>query len=99
MVNNLIQKGQKNIKVYDVIPAATAGLKGVQVCKSAEEAAKDSEIVITMLPNGDIVKETLLANDGILKGIGKNKLLIDSSTIEPKAAEDLSEIAKKNGIR
>lgn len=99
MVNNLVRKGQKNIKVYDTIPSALVGLEGVTPCKSAQEAAKDSEIVITMLPTGNIVKETLLADNGILKGISKNALFIDSSTIEPKMAQELSKISKENGIR
>ncbi|KAJ8958774.1 hypothetical protein NQ314_006373 [Rhamnusium bicolor] len=64
-----------------------------------EEASKDSAIVITMLPTGDIVKETLLGEKGILKGIPKNSLLVDCSTIAPKTAQDLSKIAKSNGIR
>lgn len=99
MVNNLVKKGQKNIKVYDSVPSAVAGLEGVKLCKSAEEAAKDSEIVITMLPTGKIVKETLLAENGILKGISKNTLFIDSSTIEPQMAQELARISKENGIR
>lgn len=99
MIKNLVNKGQKNIKVYDNVPAALANLEGVKPCKSAEEAAKDSEIVITMLPHGNTVKETLLQSDGILKGISKNALFIDCSTIEPQMAQQLSKISKENGIR
>lgn len=67
MVKNLLKKGQ-DVKVFDTIPLAASSVPGAKVCKSAEEAAKDANIVITMLPTGDIVKETLLADKGILKG-------------------------------
>lgn len=101
MVKNITSKGQE-VKVFDILPAAidsVANLKGAKICSSAEEAAKDANIVITMLPTGDIVKETLLAEKGILKGIPKKSLFIDCSTIEPKMAQELSKISKENDIR
>ncbi|CAG9833170.1 unnamed protein product [Diabrotica balteata] len=101
MVKNLTSKGQE-VKVFDIVPAAlnsVANLKGTQVCSSPKDAAKDASIVITMLPTGDIVKDTLLADNGILKGIPKNSLFIDCSTIEPKMAQELSKISKENGVR
>ncbi|XP_023016510.1 3-hydroxyisobutyrate dehydrogenase, mitochondrial [Leptinotarsa decemlineata] len=98
MAANLISKGQ-SLKVYDTVPAAAASVKGAQQCGSAEEAAKDANIVITMLPNGDIVKETLLGEKGILKGIPKKSILVDCSTIEPQMAKELSTISQKNSIR
>ncbi|KAG5893855.1 hypothetical protein JTB14_002581 [Gonioctena quinquepunctata] len=98
MANNLIKKGQ-SLKVYDVVPSAAASVEGAQQCNSVEEAVKDASIVITMLPNGDVVKETLLGEKGILKGIPKKSLLVDCSTIEPKMAQELSNISKENSIR
>nr|CAH7719868.1 unnamed protein product [Callosobruchus chinensis] len=52
-----------------------------------------------MLPNGHIVKDTLLGDKGIMKGINKNALFIDSSTIEPQQSQELGKIAKENGFR
>ncbi|CAH1169926.1 unnamed protein product [Phaedon cochleariae] len=98
MANNLVKKGQQ-IKVFDIVPEALSSVSGAQQCSSAEEAARDADIVVTMLPTGDIVKETLLAEKGILKGMPKKALLIDCSTIEPKMAQELSRLSTDSGVR
>ncbi|CAH2010803.1 unnamed protein product [Acanthoscelides obtectus] len=98
MVKNLISKGEK-VKVFDSVPQAASSVQGVTICNSPEEAAKDAAFVFTMLPNGHIVKDTLLGEKGIMKGIKKNALFIDSSTIEPQQSQELGKIAKENGFR
>lgn len=98
MANNLIKKGRK-LKVYDVSKAAAQSVTGAHVCSTPQEAATDVDLVITMLPEGATVKNVLTANDGILKGINKNSLLIDSSTIDPLDAQELHRIAKEAGIK
>lgn len=95
MVRNLVAKGQ-TVRVYDIAPTK---LEGVQTCSTPEEAVKDAAIIITMLPNGHVVKDTVLGERGILKGASKNALLVDSSTIEPKHAQELSQIASENKLR
>ncbi|CAG9856369.1 unnamed protein product [Phyllotreta striolata] len=98
MVKNLLKKGQE-VKVFDVVPAAASSVPGARVCNSAAEAAKDADIVITMLPTGDDVKHTLTQKQGILEGIPKKSLFIDCSTIEPKMAQELHRISTENGVR
>ncbi|XP_018334152.1 probable 3-hydroxyisobutyrate dehydrogenase, mitochondrial [Agrilus planipennis] len=98
MASHLIKKGRK-VKVYDVSKSAAQSIQGAQICNSPKEAAEDNSIVITMLPDGEIVKEVLQTENGILKGIKKNSLFIDCSTIEPKSAQELAKISKKNSIR
>lgn len=98
MANNLIKKGTK-LKVFDVVPAAAQSIQGATACKSPEEAASDASVIITMLPHGGIVKDTLLQDNGILKGMKKNAIHVDCSTIDPAMARELSAIAKKNNIR
>lgn len=98
MANNLIKKGQK-LKVFDVMPSAMQNISGAQPCATPAEAAKDSSIIITMLPHGGVVKDTLLQDNGILKGMKKNSLLVDCSTIDPSMAQELSKIAKENNVR
>lgn len=59
-------------------------LLGATPCSSAEEAVDGANIIITMLPNGQIVKDTIIGEKGILKKIAKNALLLDSSTVGPQ---------------
>ncbi|KAK4884149.1 hypothetical protein RN001_000420 [Aquatica leii] len=98
MASNLIKKG-RSVKVFDASKAAAQTVTGAQVCSSPKEAATDVDFVITMLPDGDIVKKVLTSDDGILKGIGKNTLLVDSSTINPITAQELHKIAENAGIQ
>lgn len=98
MAGHMISKGSK-LKVYDVTKEAAKSVKGAVVCNTPAEASQDVDVVITMLPDGNVVKETLLQNDGIMKGLKKGGLFIDCSTIEPKTAQELHKIAKENNIR
>jgi len=98
MAGHMVSKKSK-VKVFDIVTDAAKSIPGAIVCKTPAEAAKDVEVVITMLPDGNVVKDTILGEDGIAKGISKNALVIDCSTIEPKTAQELHEIAKKHGFR
>lgn len=94
MANNLISKGE-TLRIYDSLPENSQQVKGAKVCNSIEEAVKGASIIITMLPNGDIVKDVVTGS--ILKHADKGSFLIDSSTIQPLVAQELSKIAKDNG--
>lgn len=98
MSKNLIKKGTK-LRVYDVLPSAAQSVQGAVVCKSPAEAASEASIVITMLPDGSVVRDAVSGDNGILKGIKKGSLYVDCSTVEPKLAQELSQIAKENDIR
>ncbi|XP_060535971.1 probable 3-hydroxyisobutyrate dehydrogenase, mitochondrial [Cylas formicarius] len=100
MATNLLKKGQNiKLKVYDVSPAAAGSVKGAIPCQSADEAVDGSDVVITMLPNGGVVKETVLGPQGILKKLSKNAYLLDSSTTGPEVARDLAKAAQDSGVR
>lgn len=98
MAGHMARKGSKMF-VFDVSEVAAKSIPGATVCKSPQEAAADADIVVTMLPDGNIVKKVVLDDDGIAKGIKKNALMIDCSTIEPTTAKELHEIAKEKGFR
>ncbi|KAL1513771.1 hypothetical protein ABEB36_003136 [Hypothenemus hampei] len=98
MVNNLVKHGQKP-RVYDVVPAALASVNGAIPCSSAEEAVDGANVIFTMLPTGQVVKNTVLGEKGILRKISKNALLLDSSTIGPQIAREVFEAAKAKNIR
>lgn len=56
-------------------PARTAG--------TPREVAAASEIVITMLPDGQIVREVALGDEGLVHGWRAGSLLLDTSSCEP----------------
>lgn len=72
--------------------------KGANVCKDIKEVAKNSEFVVTMLPNGDIVTETYkeMVDANASK---KDTIFIDSSTIGPIYAQNVQKLVNDRGYR
>lgn len=93
----MIQNLSKSSKVigYDSNQQWTKNLTmnaNIHQAKNVPEVAAQADTIITMLPNDKIVR--LVAAD-IYKH--KNKLIIDSSTISPFAAQDLKKLANGSG--
>lgn len=64
---------------------------GATAASSAAEVAEEADVIVTVLPDTEVVEEVVLGDDGILEGIGSGDLLIDMSTISPVATEALAE--------
>ncbi len=75
------------VTVYDVdVAAATAvstAWPNVTIADSPAEVAARSDIVITMLPDGHVVREVALGADGLIHGFTSGSLLIDTSSAQP----------------
>jgi len=98
MAGHMARKGSK-LRVFDVSTEAAKSIPGATVCKTPAEAADGVDVIVTMLPDGHIVKKVVTEDEGILKTIKKNALMIDCSTIEPAHAKELHQLAKSNGYR
>jgi 3-hydroxyisobutyrate dehydrogenase len=86
MARHLCAAGHR-VQGFDVAPAALERLRGAHdaaaVCVSAREAALGADVVFTMLPNGRVVRDAVLAPDGIAAGLRAGALLVDTSSSEP----------------
>ena len=91
MAENLAKAGLKVVG-FDTI-GVTA--KDVEMAKSAAKAAKQAEIVITMLPNGDILRS--VANE-IMPEMAKGTVFLDCSTVDVQTARDVADMASAEGI-
>jgi 3-hydroxyisobutyrate dehydrogenase len=91
-------KAQHHVTAFDLSGSAvTAAVeKGAHEAKSAAEAVKDAEIVVTMLPAGKHVREVY--EKDVLPNVAKGALLIDCSTIDVDSARHVSALAKKAGF-
>lgn len=72
---------------FDVEAAACQEAEriGCKIAGSAEEVAQNSDFIVTMLPNNDIVFDTY---DKMVKnGAKSSTMFIDSSTIDPNVAK------------
>jgi len=100
MVRNLLAKGF-TVVGYDVVPAALeAAVKlGAKACGSAAEAAKQADLVVTMLPSSSHVEAVYLGAGGVLEGVAKGRLCVDMSTIEPAVSRRVAERLRARGVR
>ena len=99
MARNLLKAGHK-VQGFDVVKSnldAAVGA-GATAAKSAAEAAKGAEIVITMLPAGEHVRTVYMGDSGVIAAAGKGALLIDSSTIDVTSARAVAAAAVKVGL-
>jgi 3-hydroxyisobutyrate dehydrogenase len=96
MSANLLGAGH-TVRGFDPVPtaAATAAAGGVEVFDSAADAVAEADVVITMLPNGDIVKRCYTE---VLPAARAGTLFIDSSTISVNDARDAHSQAESHGV-
>ena len=99
MAQNLI-KAAHAVSGFDVSEYATERLAtgGGTRANSVSDACKDVEIVITMLPAGEQVREVYLGDDGVLAAAAAGALLIDCSTIDVETARDVAQAAAGRGL-
>ena len=100
MLSNLLKKGH-SVVAYDIVEAMLedAAKRGATRASSAAEAAKASEMVVTMLPSSSHVEAAYLGAGGVLEGIASGRLCIDMSTADPAVSRRVAEAAKKRGAR
>jgi 3-hydroxyisobutyrate dehydrogenase len=100
MLQNLIKKGF-GVVAYDIVPACLdAAVKlGASRCGSSAEAAKQADLVVTMLPSSSHVEAAYLGAGGVLEGAAKGRLCVDMSTIEPAVSQRVAERLRARGVR
>ena len=95
MAANLVKAGHE-VKVFDMSGAAVekAVSAGARGGASAVDVAKEAEIVITMLPAGQHVRQVYLGDSGLFAMVQEGALLIDSSTIDVGTAREVHAAAR-----
>jgi len=71
-------------------------LNGSGNCKTAAEAARHSQILITMVPDGKAVRKAVLA---ALPGLSPGSIVIDMSSSDPATTRELGALLKQKGVR
>jgi len=101
MVKNLI-KANKDVLVNDLNKEAEKEVTalGAKVV-SIEEMARDAEVMITMLPNGAIVKSVLYSGEtAVLNQSEINvKMVIDMSSLTPNESLEISKVLEEKDIQ
>ncbi len=99
MARNLIAAGHA-VAGFDIVAAARnrAAGDGAAAAASLADAAAGRDVVITMLPAGEHVREAYLGAGGVLASAAPGTLLIDCSTIDVAAARDVGDAAATRGF-
>jgi 3-hydroxyisobutyrate dehydrogenase len=106
MAGHLARAGY-SLVVFDADAARARGFADVHGCRAAQDLpglGRASDIVITMLPDGAIVRRVLCGEGddwrgGVAEGLRRGTLVIDMSSSSPVGTRELGERLGARGIR
>ncbi|SMO57869.1 3-hydroxyisobutyrate dehydrogenase [Paracoccus laeviglucosivorans] len=91
MALNLARAGH-HVRGFD---PATAMPEGVDAASSAPDAARGADVVITMLPNGKILRDVAAQ---VIPAMQHGAVLCDCSTVDVESARAVAEMARQAGL-
>ena len=100
MVRNLSSAGAR-VVAYDLHPETTARaaeLPGVEAAASPREVAERCGVLITCLPNDEVVDAAFRGEEGIVRGARQGLITCDFSTVSPGFTRALHEELKGLGV-
>src|SRR5436190_23513847 len=72
------------LQLFDIAPGVAAGLAetlpNAVAAASPAALAAASDIVVTMVPNGEVVRSLVDGDEGLLQGFAPGALLLDTSS-------------------
>jgi 2-hydroxy-3-oxopropionate reductase len=98
MAGHLMAGGHQIITCIHKTPAPKTLIEsGLEVVENAKEVAKNSEIIIVMVPDTPQVQDVLFGRDSIAEGLSNGKLVIDMSSISPIETKEFANAIKGKG--
>jgi 3-hydroxyisobutyrate dehydrogenase len=99
MARNLLKAGH-TVQGFDVTKAQAEALAsgGGKAADGVKAATFGADVVITMLPAGQHMREVYQGADGVLAAAGPDALLIDCSTIDVETARAVAAAAQAKGL-
>ncbi|MCU0963843.1 MAG: NAD(P)-dependent oxidoreductase [Burkholderiaceae bacterium] len=87
MATHLAHAGHR-LRLHDADPAVAAALAGTlggaaRTADTPAALAAGCDFVVTMLPNGQVVQQVALGEQGLVHGLKPGALLLDTSSSEP----------------
>ncbi len=98
MAANLVKAGHQ-VRAFDLSEAALAAAReaGCATFATAKEACQGAEAVVSMLPNGAIVKQVYW--DDVIGHAPEGAILLDCSTIDVATAREVIEVTEAHGYQ
>lgn len=96
MSENIVKKHDDTVYVFDFVKEKVDLLtsKGAVACADSVELAKNSDVIISMVPKSEHSRSVY---QSILEVLDDTKTCIDMSTIDPSVSVEISEMVKKTG--
>lgn len=96
MCENIVKKHDDTVYAFDFVKEKVDLLesKGAVGCADSVELAKNSDVIISMVPKSE---HSMSVYKGILDVLDDSKFCIDMSTIDPSVSVEISEMVKKKG--
>lgn len=69
-----------------------------RIAETPRAVAAASDIVITMLPSGEYVRDVALGESGLIEGFERGSLLVDTSSSEPELTARTAEALRARGV-
>ena len=97
-----LSKAGYQVTVHDVVPANLAAVTQahpqVLVAASPRALAEQSDLVVTMLPDGNFVRDVALGESGLIHGLQPGALLLDTSSSQPWITVETAAALAAKGI-
>ena len=72
--------------------------QGGTLCASIAEVSENSDVIITMLPNSEIVDAVIAGEDGILASAKEESLIMDMSTVKPETSDKMALLCSEKSV-
>ncbi|HEX4882448.1 MAG TPA: 3-hydroxyisobutyrate dehydrogenase [Porticoccaceae bacterium] len=99
MAANLVKAGYR-VRAFDPVPASVAAAVAAGCSAASDEiaAVQDADVVISMLPNGELVEALFLHQTRLLERLSPSTLVIDCSTIAAETSRRVAAAGAERGI-
>ncbi len=89
---NVIAYNRTKEKVKAIVEA------GGEACLTPKEVAENSNIIITIVADTPDVKDVILGENGVIKGVKDGSVVIDMSTITPSVTKEIAAKLKERNV-
>ncbi len=99
MAANLLKKGFQ-VTVWNRTASRAEELKaqGAKVAATPREAAAAADVLITIVSDPPAVEQVLWGDNGVLSGLRRGSVLVDSSTVSPDLARRTASACAEKGV-
>ncbi len=88
-----------NVTVRDLNKKITKKFleKGAKIANSPKDLAEKVDVIITCLPSPEVCSKVMEADDGIIKGLSKNKIWLEMSTTDSVEVKRIGSLVRATG--